>query len=89
MLNPDKPGVRVDACKAFEATVESFTRESPESGWWDVTLKGDPSLYRWHHNAVVDRGPLKPGDEVEGIVNTLDGSTFWLLQKKPRGTESA
>lgn len=72
-------GVRVDACKPFTGTVESFSM-SP-SNWHEIKLKEFEQKFLLHNNHVSEHGCLTPGEEVEGIIDMVSGNSFWLLRR--------
>jgi hypothetical protein len=83
-------GVRADCCRPFRSKVAGV-KESTWAGWFAVTLEGEIEEFLLHHNWVNENGELKPGDEVEGLVDTRGCKTFWLLRRasKPMVAQSS
>jgi hypothetical protein len=52
-------------------------------------LEGEEGEFLLHQNWLSQNGELKPGDEVEGLVNTREGKTFWILRRVSKPTDVA
>lgn len=77
---PEGVSVKIDTCKSFEGVVEEFEEINP--GWFKLVLENVKVVFRVNNNWVSLFGPLKVGDEVEGLIDTSSGYMFRILKRK-------
>jgi hypothetical protein len=80
-------GIKVERLKPYRGVVKKVVKTWP---WYEVEAEGSEGkiAFSIHHNWVIAFGEIKPGDELEGVVDVVENTSHYTRRVRKEGEVS-